>query len=70
MTLRPLFEKQVLIRLTDDQTAFVCTAKWSLFSRITRVCVSETGPDFAPQATECGSIARKELPALRSIRLE
>lgn len=28
MTLRALFEKQVFIRLTDDQNAFICTAKW------------------------------------------
>jgi hypothetical protein len=68
MTLRPLFQKQVHIRLTDDQTAFVCTAKWSLFSRITRVCVRDAGPDFAPQATEVGSIAGEPLPVLRRVK--
>jgi hypothetical protein len=70
MTLRHLFAKQVLIRLTDDQTALVCTAKWSLLSNITRVCVSETGPDFALQVTKRGSIAGQERPTLRDIRLE
>jgi hypothetical protein len=28
MTLRSLFEKQIFIWLTDDRTAFICTAKW------------------------------------------
>ena len=41
MTLRKLFEKQVFIRLTDDQTAFISTAKWLLLTRIRRVSVSE-----------------------------
>ena len=41
MTLRTLFKKQVFIRLTDDRTAFIYTAKWPLLSRIRRVGVSQ-----------------------------
>jgi hypothetical protein len=52
MTLKSLFEKQVFIRLIDDGTAFLCTAKWLLFARTKRVGVSEAGRDFAPQVTE------------------
>ena len=37
MTLRRLFQREVLIRLPDsesaDQTAFICTSKWSVWSR-------------------------------------
>jgi hypothetical protein len=65
MTLRTLFKKQVFIRLTDDQTAFIYTAKWPLLSRIRRVGVSEAGRNFAPQVTEPGSIAREAFPMLR-----
>jgi len=67
MTLRTLFEKQVLIRLTGDQTAFVCTTKWPLLSRSNRVEVRRTGGGLAPQETEPVSIARQ---ALRRIRIE
>ena len=55
MTLRTLFEKQVFIRLTDDQTAFISTTKRPLLSRIRRFRVSEAGRDFAPQVTEHGA---------------
>jgi len=70
MKLRSLFEKQIFIRLTDDRTAFICTAKWPLLSRIRRVSVSDAGHDFAPQVTESTPAPRDELPMLRSIRLE
>ena len=70
MKLRTLFEKQVFLRLTDDQTAFICTAKWSLFSRIRQVCVSEARRDFGPQVLESSSIAEEELPVLRRMRME
>ena len=62
MTLSTLFEKQVFVRLSEDQTAFICTTKWPLLSRIRRVSVDEAGRDFAPQAGEPGSIAGEELP--------
>jgi hypothetical protein len=55
MALRTLFERQVLIRLTDDQTAFISTTKWPLLSRIRRFRVSGAGRDFAPQVTERGA---------------
>ncbi len=69
MRLRPLFEKQVLIRLTDDNAAFVCTAKWSVLSKITQVDCSEANVDLAPPVAEGGSGAREELPVLRPIRM-
>ena len=70
MTLRKLFEKQVFIRLTDDQTAFISTAKWLLLTRIRRVSVSEAGHDCTPQATEPDWIALADLPVPRHNRLE
>ncbi|HTW63775.1 MAG TPA: hypothetical protein VME17_04125 [Bryobacteraceae bacterium] len=70
MTLRALFEKQVFIRLTDDQAAFICTAKWPLLSRTKRVDVNAAGRDFAPQVAETGSAAREELPVRAQIRRE
>jgi hypothetical protein len=69
MTLR-WFEKQVFVRLTEDRTAFICTTKWPLFSKIRRVSVDETGRDFAPQVREPGSIAAEELPVLRRRAVE
>jgi len=62
MTLSTLFEKQVFVRLSEDHTAFICTTKWPLLSKIRRVSVDETGRDFAPQVGESGSIAGEELP--------
>jgi hypothetical protein len=70
MTLRSLFEKQIFIRLADDQTAFLYTAKWRLSSRIRRVSLSKAGRDLAPQVTEPTPAPREELPMLRRIRLE
>lgn len=70
MKLRSLFEKQIFIRLTDDQTAFICTAKWSLLTRSRRVCVNDAGRDVDPQVMESGSFAGEELPMLRRIRIE
>ncbi len=60
MTLGSLFEKQVFIRLSDDRSAFICTAKWPLFAGIGRVEVGETGGDFVLPDTEAGSIAQSE----------
>jgi hypothetical protein len=68
MTLRTLFEKQVFVRLTEDHTAFICTTKWPLLSKIRRVRVA--GRDFAPQVREPGSIAAEELPVLRRSAVE
>ncbi len=62
MKLRTLFEKQVFVRLSEDQTGFFCTTKWPLLSITRRVGVDESGRDFAPQVREPGSIAGEELP--------
>ncbi len=62
MKLRTLFEKQVFVRLSEDQTGFICTTKWPLLSITRRVGVDESGRDFAPQVREPGSIAGEELP--------
>ena len=70
MTLRTLFEKQVLVRLNEDHTAFICTTKWPLFSRTRRIGVEEAGRDFAPQVREPSSIAREQLPVLRRSAVE
>ena len=65
MTLRTLFEKQVFVRLTEDQTAFICTTKWPLLSRTRRIAVDGAGRDFAPQVGKTSPIAPEELPVLR-----
>jgi hypothetical protein len=70
MTLRKLFEKQVFIRLTDDQVAFVCTAKWPFLSRTRRVDINECGSSLASQVRESASAAKEEVPMLRRIRRE
>ena len=49
MTLRTLFEKQIFVRLNEDHTAFICTTKWPLLSKINRVSVDGAGHHFAPE---------------------
>lgn len=41
MAIDNLFDRKVLIRLDDDETAFTCTVKWWLISKKTRVGVAE-----------------------------
>jgi hypothetical protein len=65
MTLKTLFKKQVSIRFTDDQTAFVCTATWFFLSRTTRIRFGGAGPDCVPRAAK-----REELPMPGRIPLE
>jgi len=65
MILRTLFEKQVLIRIADGQTAFIYTAKWRLFSITRRIGVSGAGRDLDFQVAERGSIVQEEGPMLR-----
>jgi hypothetical protein len=65
MTLRTLFEKQVFVRLSEDHTAFICTTRWPLLSKIKRVSVDEEARDFAPQVDEPASITPEEVPVLR-----
>lgn len=56
ITLRTWFEKQVFIRLGDEQTTLVCTAKWRLLSIRRRVDVGDAGLYVAPQVTELCSV--------------
>jgi hypothetical protein len=70
MTFRTLFEKQVFIRLTDDHTAFMYTAKWPLRSRTRRLAVNEAGINATPQTMESGSTAQEKAPVLGGIRIE
>ncbi len=72
MNIRTLFEKQVFVRLTDDQTGFICTVRWPLLSLsgVRRAMVDEIEIGFAPQVTGLGSIAAEELPVLRRIQNE
>jgi len=71
MTLRTLFEKQVFVRLTEDHTAFICTTKWPLLSKIRRVSVDGAGgANFVPQVNEPASITPEELPVLRRSAVE
>ncbi len=65
MTLRTLFEKQVLVRLSEDHTAFICTTRWPLLLKVRRVSVDEAARDLAPQIDEPASITPEEVPVLR-----
>ena len=58
--LRKLFEKQVFIRLNEDRTAFMCTAKWLLLSRIRWVAVSGSRPNVVPQSRNLAPIVQEE----------
>ena len=69
MTFRTWFEKKVFVRLTEDRTAFICTTKWPLLSKIKRVSVEGTGRGFA-RVREPGSIAPEQLPVLRRSAVE
>lgn len=69
MTLRTLFEKQVFIRLTGDQTAFICTVKRPLLSSATRIGVSGAGRKLAPQAPEQGSLVPEGVSIVGRLRL-
>jgi hypothetical protein len=60
MTLRTLFEKQVFVRLTEDQSGFVYTTKWALLSKIRGVGLDETGHDVA-QASEAFVPSRRDV---------
>lgn len=56
MPFRTLFEKQVFVRLTADQTAFICATKWLLFSRTRRIAVDGPG---ATLPLKLGNLARR-----------
>ena len=67
MTLRTLFEKQVFVRLSEDHTAFICTTKWPLLSKIRRVSVDRAGATLflrlanllrlLPRSFQCSGVA-------------
>jgi hypothetical protein len=50
MRIKNLFEKQVFVRLTGDQTGLICTVKWPLLSlpEVIRAIVNESESGFAP----------------------
>jgi hypothetical protein len=48
LKLRTLFDRQILVRLAELDTALICTTKWRLFSIIRRIGVGDAGRDFAP----------------------
>src|ERR1700744_1751323 len=53
MTLRRLFQRELLIRLADDQSAaFICTSKWPVSSRTKRVAISDSSKHPADGNTE------------------
>jgi len=71
MTLSTLFEKRVFVRLSEDHTAFICTTKWPLLSKIRRVSIDEAGgANFVPQVNEPASITPEELPVVRRNAVE
>lgn len=60
MKLRKRFEKEVFIRLTGDETAFVCTAQWPLFSRTERIEVGEIEPSDTREVINRVLVRRRE----------
>ena len=44
MTLRTLFEKEILVRVSEDQSTLICTTKWPCFSITRRFGVDRAGP--------------------------
>src|SRR5665213_1705663 len=52
MKLRILFEKRVVVRLSEDHSAFICTTQWPLLSRTRRIGVGEAGHDLTLQVSE------------------
>jgi hypothetical protein len=60
MTLRRLFQRELLIRLPDgesaDQSAFICTSKWLAWSRKKRVAISDSSkysPEVNTEQSDC-----------------
>jgi hypothetical protein len=43
MTLKTLFEKEVFIRVSEDQSTLICTTKWRFFSLTRRFGVDRAG---------------------------
>ena len=44
MTLRMLFEKEIFVRVSEDQSTLICTTKWPFFSIARRFGVDRAGP--------------------------
>ena len=43
MTLKTLFEKEILVRVSEDQSTLICTTKWPFFSITRRFGVGKAG---------------------------
>lgn len=48
MTLKTLFDKEVFVRVSEDQSTLICTTKWPFFSLARRFGVdkAESGTRF------------------------
>lgn len=44
MTLRTLFEKEIFVRVSEDQSTLICTSKWPFFSITRRFGFDKAGP--------------------------
>ena len=44
MTLKTLFETEVFVRVSEDQSTLICTTKWPFFSIARRFGVDKAGP--------------------------
>lgn len=44
MTLRTLFEKEIFIRVSEDQSTLICATKWPFFSITRRFGVDRARP--------------------------
>lgn len=54
MILRDLFESEVLVRLSENHDAFICTKKWAFFAKVfsktNRIAVAQLVRDHTPHA--------------------
>jgi len=58
MTFKTLFEKEVFVRVSEDQSTLICTTKWPLLSIIRRFGVEKAGPVNHSRAGPDSAIGR------------
>ena len=60
MTLKALFEKEIFVRVSEDQSTLICTTKWPFFSIIKRFGVDRAGPVKRAQASRAQRTAESD----------
>ncbi len=60
MTLKALFEKEVFVRVSEDQSTLICTTKWPIFSIIRRFGVDRAEPVKRARASRAQQAAESD----------